>query len=142
MVARLTIGRKKYAEVQAQMQAVLDKAEALRQELTQAIDEDAAAFERVMAAYKLPKSTPDEEQVRQAAIQSALLGAANEPLKVACKSVEVMALAEEVVSHGNLNAVAMAPAAAQARRLTGRATTCVNAANLKDQVQVSACWMS
>jgi formiminotetrahydrofolate cyclodeaminase len=93
-----------------------------------------------MAAYKLPKGTPDEEQSRQAAIQAALLDAANEPLKVACKSVEVMALAETVVSLGNVNAVSDgATAAVQARAaLTGAGYNVrVNAAGLKDQVEVS-----
>jgi formiminotetrahydrofolate cyclodeaminase len=140
MVARLTLGRKKYAGVQAQMQAVVEKADALRQELTRAIDEDAAAFERVMAAYKLPKDTPEEEQARQAAIQAALLDAANEPLKVACKSVEIMALAETVVSLGNSNATSDgATAAVQARAaLTGAGYNVrINAASLKDHVEVS-----
>lgn len=140
MVARLTLGKKKYATVEAQMQAVLEQAEALRQELTQAIDADAAAFDDVMAAYKLPKNTPDEEQARQAAIQAALLEAANVPLKVACKSVDVIALAEAVVSNGNINAISDgATAAAQARAaLTGAGYNVrINAASLKDPVQVS-----
>jgi glutamate formiminotransferase/formiminotetrahydrofolate cyclodeaminase len=139
MVARLTIGKKKYAPVEAQMQAVLEKAERLRQELTQAIDEDAAAFGAVMAAYKLPKGTPEEEQKRLSAIEVALLEAANVPLKVACKSVDVMALAEEVVSLGNLNAISDgATAAIQARAaLTGAGYNVrINAAGLKDQAQV------
>jgi glutamate formiminotransferase/formiminotetrahydrofolate cyclodeaminase len=140
MVARLTLGKKKYVDVHAQMQAVLEKAEALRQELARAIDEDAAAFERVIAAYKLPKGTPDEEQTRQATIQAALLDAANEPLKVACKSVEVMALAEIVVSHGNPNAISDgATAAVQARAALSGAgyNVRVNAAGLNDQTEVS-----
>jgi glutamate formiminotransferase/formiminotetrahydrofolate cyclodeaminase len=140
MVARLTLGKVKYATVQVQMQAVLEQADALRQELTQAIGEDSAAFDHVLAAYKLPKSTADEEQARQAAIQVALLGAADVPLKVACKSVDVMALAEVVVSYGNLNAISDgATAAVQARAaLTGAGYNVrINAASLKDQAQVS-----
>jgi len=140
MVARLTLGKKKYVAVEAQMQTAIAQADDLRQELTQAIDEDAAAFNEVITAYKLPKNTPDEELTRQAAIQTALLEAANVPLKVACKSVEVMALAEMIVSLGNLNAISDgATAAVQARAaLTGAGYNVrINAASLKDQVQVS-----
>ncbi len=57
MVARLTIGKKKYAAVEAQMKEILNQAERLRCELTAAVDEDSAAFEGVMAAFKLPKDT-------------------------------------------------------------------------------------
>ena len=55
MVARLTIGKKKYADVETEMRQVLEKAEALRKELTSAIDADAKAFEAVMAAMKIAK---------------------------------------------------------------------------------------
>jgi len=140
MVARLTLGKKKYAAVEEQMQAAIAQADDLRQELTQAIDEDAAAFDHVLAAYRLPKNTPEEEHKRQTAIQAALLEAANVPLKVACKSVNVMALAEVVVSLGNLNAISDgATAAVQARAaLTGAGYNVrINAASLKDQVHVS-----
>lgn len=139
MVARLTTGRKKYAAVEAQMQAALERAEALRRELTAAIDEDAAAFEAVMAAYKLPKDTPQADEQRADAIQSALLGASRVPLEVARKAVEVMRLAALVVEQGNLNAISDgATAAAQARAaLTGAGYNVrINAASLQDQDEV------
>jgi glutamate formiminotransferase/formiminotetrahydrofolate cyclodeaminase len=105
MVARLTVGRKKYASVEDQMKEILNQAERLRRELTAAVEEDAAAFEGVMAAFKLPKDSPEEENSRSNAIEKATLYAAQVPLTVAEKSVSVMALAERVVSLGNLNAI-------------------------------------
>src|SRR5215216_1666270 len=57
MAAGLTIGKKKYAAVEAQMQAIRVMAESLRKELTQAVDDDSSAFEAVMGAFKLPKET-------------------------------------------------------------------------------------
>jgi len=57
--------------------------------LAEAIDRDATSFESVMAAYKLPQGTPDEQQRREEAIQQALKGAAEVPLQVARKSVEL-----------------------------------------------------
>src|SRR5512144_1043795 len=67
MVAGLTIGKKKYAEVEAEMQAVRVVAEKLRKELTQAVDDDAAAFEAVMGSFKLPKETEEQKTARTAA---------------------------------------------------------------------------
>jgi glutamate formiminotransferase/formiminotetrahydrofolate cyclodeaminase len=139
MVARLTIGRKKYAEVETLMQEVLRRADALRLELTDAIQADSAAFEAVMAAYKLPKGTPEADQARQEAIQAALLGASLAPLGVARAAVEVMGLAAHVVEHGNLNAISDgATGAAQARAaLTGAGYNVrINAISLKDQAEV------
>lgn len=105
MVARLTIGRKKYAAVERQMRAILEEAEALRVSLTTAVEEDAAAFQAVMAAFKLPKETPEEEQARHAAVQRAILTAAQVPLQVARQLVQVLALGEQVVESGNINAI-------------------------------------
>ena len=112
MVARLTIGKKKYAAVEDQMKETLSQVEDLRLELTAAVDEDSAAFEGVMNAFKLPKDTPDNEKARALAIETATLAASEVPLKVAQKSVSVMELAERVVALGNLNAISDGASAA------------------------------
>lgn len=112
MVARLTIGKKKYAEVEAQMNEILSQAERLRQELTKAVEEDSAAFINVLAAFKLPKESPEQQKQRSAAIEQANLQAARVPLEVAQKAVIVMALAERCASLGNLNAISDAASAA------------------------------
>jgi glutamate formiminotransferase/formiminotetrahydrofolate cyclodeaminase len=112
MVARLTVGKKKYAEVQNKMQELIEQAEALRHELTQDIEQDAAAYDAVMAAMRLPKESPDQERVRQQAVQAATLNAAQSPLEVARQSVEVLELAVEAVKYGNLNAISDAGVAA------------------------------
>jgi glutamate formiminotransferase / formiminotetrahydrofolate cyclodeaminase len=105
MVARLTIGRKKYSAVQAEMEHILDRAETLRSELTASIELDAAAFNAVMEAFRMPKITTEQEVLRSESIQSAYLHAARIPLEVAEKSVEVMSLALKAISMGNLNAI-------------------------------------
>ncbi len=136
MVARLTLGRKKYAHVEEQMRQILERAETLRRELTAAIEEDAAAFEAVMAAFKLPKDTSEEMQKRQSAIESATLKAAQVPLEVARKVVEVMYLALKTVSYGNLNAISDAATAAALARaaLSGAGYNVrINLASLKDE---------
>jgi glutamate formiminotransferase/formiminotetrahydrofolate cyclodeaminase len=136
MVARLTVGKKKYAEVEAQMNEILLQAERLRAELTRAVEEDAAAFEKVMAAFKLPKDSPAQETARLQAIETATLEAARVPLATAQKAVTVMALAERAVALGNLNAISDGASAAAMGRaaLTAAAYNVrINVNGLQDQ---------
>jgi len=111
MVAGLTIGKKKYAEVEAEMQATCAQAEELRKELTHAVEEDAAAFEAVMKAFKLPKESEDQQKARTAAIQRATLDAAHVPLQSVKNAVKVMELALRCVQVGNLNTISDAASA-------------------------------
>jgi len=105
MVSGLTIGKKKYADVQAEMQAIRVMAESLRQELTQAVDDDSASFEVLMATFKLPKETDEQIVARNAAIVQATFNAAHIPLHVAEDAVKVMELALKCAKDANLNAI-------------------------------------
>jgi len=105
MVAGLTIGKKKYAEVEAEMQAIRVVAENLREELTHAVEDDSVAFETVMGAFKLPKDTDEQKKARSAAIIQATLNAAHIPLHVCEDAVKVMELALKCAERGNLNAI-------------------------------------
>ncbi len=103
MAARLTLGKKKYADVEAQMQSVMESADRLRADLTAAVRDDSAAFEAVMGAFKLPK---ESDEVRRAeAIEAAYVRAAEIPLRVARAAVATLGLAAIVVEKGNLNAI-------------------------------------
>ena len=104
MVGRLTVGKRKYEEVEARMRSVVDEADAARQELLALADRDAEAFDAVMAAYRLPKETDEQAAARSAAIQGGLLAAAELPLSVARRAVALMDLAREVTETGNANA--------------------------------------
>jgi glutamate formiminotransferase / formiminotetrahydrofolate cyclodeaminase len=105
MVAGLTIGKKKYAEVEAEMQAIRVMAESLRKELTQYVEDDSSAFEAVMSAFKLPKDTEEQKSSRSAAIINATLNAANVPLHVCEDAVKVMELAIKCAKDANINAI-------------------------------------
>ena len=72
MVARLTIGKKKYAEVEEQMQDLLIKSEALREELTAMIKADVDVFDKLMACYGMPKAMDEEKAARSVKIQEVL----------------------------------------------------------------------
>ncbi len=116
MVAGLTMGKKKYADVEAAMQAIRVMAEKLRADMTQAVDDDATAFEAVMGALKLPKDTKEEQQARMAAIHNATMNAAHVPLQVAEGSIKIMELAAKCAQAGNLNAISDAASAAALAR--------------------------
>lgn len=105
MMAGLTLGKKKYADFEPRAQAIVAEAETLRASLTCAVAEDAAAFAAVLAAFKLPKETPAQEAQRSAEIEKATLAAAQVPLRVAGMAARAIALAAQVVSFGNLNAI-------------------------------------
>ena len=105
MVAGVTIGKKKYAEVEAEMQAIRVVAENLRKELTQAVDDDAASFEVLMAKFKMPKETEEQKSAREAAITQATLNAAHIPLHVSEHAVKVMELALKCAKSGLQSAI-------------------------------------
>lgn len=104
MVARLTLGREKYAAHQDEMRVVLSRALELQRRLADLVDEDTAAYESVMAAYKLARDSDEDKAQRNAAIQRALRRAAAVPLEVAVACAEVLALAVPVAARGNRNA--------------------------------------
>jgi len=135
MVAGLTIGRKKYADVAGQAQAILERAGELRAQLTAAIAEDAAAFEVLMQAFR---NKDLDAAARAAAIEQATLGAAEVPLRVARLSLEAARLAQTIAQVGNLNAVTDAAAGALLARAAVQAAALnvrVNAAGLADKAQ-------
>lgn len=104
MVAGLTVGRKKYAAVEAEMRSIASAAAALRAQLSGLVKADADAYSVVSAAYKLPKATPGEQTARDAAIQAALMHAAAIPLDTARACAAVAALAAVCAEKGNTNA--------------------------------------
>ncbi|HQL24231.1 MAG TPA: glutamate formimidoyltransferase [candidate division Zixibacteria bacterium] len=105
MVSRLTVGKKAYADVKDELAGVRDRADALRAELEQLIVEDEQAFGAVMAAFKLPKGTDEEQAQREAAVEAATKHAAEVPLTVMQKSLEVLRLARTVAAKGNQNSI-------------------------------------
>ncbi|MCC7164747.1 MAG: cyclodeaminase/cyclohydrolase family protein [Anaerolineae bacterium] len=104
MVGRLTIGRKNYTDVSAEFEAIVPRADALKIELLELMQQDADAYAVVMQAYQLAKSTESEQAARTRAIQSALQRAAEIPLRVAQVCAEVLELGAVAGAKGNKNA--------------------------------------
>ncbi len=136
MVANLTIGKKNYEDVWDDLKAVNGKAEALRAELTAAIEEDVVAFSSVMGAYGLPRATGEEKAKRTEAIQAALKHATLTPLRAVKACYEVILLSAAVAEKGNLNVISdagVAVLAANAGLRSAALNVFINAKSIKDR---------
>ena len=105
MVANLTVGKKGYDTVEGEMKAIAATVQNLRDTLVEAVDKDSEAYADVLAAFKLPNATENEQEQRKQAIQEAMKNAARVPLGVAFDALQVMDLAEKAIRNGNRNAV-------------------------------------
>src|SRR5436309_1321320 len=101
MVAGLTKTRNGSDDDRAALTAATTALAAIRDELTAAIDADTVAYDEVVAAYKLPKTTPDEQQARTSTIQRALRAATDVPLSVMRFSARGCEEAVTVAGHGH-----------------------------------------
>jgi formiminotetrahydrofolate cyclodeaminase len=113
MVCNLTIGRPRYASLDAAMRAILAESEAARARLVRLADDDAAAFTAVASAYRLPRSTEEERATRHRAVQAALIGASAPPLATVHACRALLPLALQVAAHGNSTVVGDAGVAAE-----------------------------
>lgn len=111
MVARLTIGKKKYAEVEKQMWEILNQAIPLQKELKEAVKEDAESFENLLTAIRLPKDSPENLMIRDSEITKATLHAAAIPLSVCKKVLNIMEITLKAATLGNINAISDAGSA-------------------------------
>lgn len=138
MVAGLTIGRKKYAAVEAEMKSLAAEATALGNTLSALVERDAQAYAKVMDAYALPRDTEAQGAERARAIDAALLGAAEVPLETARACAAVASLAERAARHGNPNCVSDAGVAALLAEAACRGAAYnvrINVASLSERAQ-------
>ncbi len=136
MVTCLTLGREKFAAVESEMNELKDAAEKLRAELGELVTLDAEAYRAVAKAMKLPKDTEAQAAERNRILQAALKGAAETPLRVVERAVEVARLSLPAAEKGNPHAVSdagvavlLSDAAAQSAALNVR----INMAWIDDQ---------
>jgi len=136
MVCNLTIGKPKYAAVEADMQALLHKSEFLRATLTGMIKVDVDIFNQLMAAYGLAKATEQEKTARSQQIQTVLREATLIPLDCAKACAEAIELSQEAADKGNINVISDAGVAvmsAYAGLKSAALNVYINAAGLKDR---------
>lgn len=112
MVANLTVGKPGYETAWPSLSALAERAQGVKAALARAVDEDAQAFNDVLAAVRLSRATPDQQRAREAALATAYRRAAEVPLDTARRSVEALALAKEAAETGQTNSVSDAGVAA------------------------------
>jgi formiminotetrahydrofolate cyclodeaminase len=137
MVCNLTLGKKRYADVQEDIEALVEKTEALRHRLTDLLEEDVEVFTGVSAAYKMPRKPPEARAARSAAIQEALKAATQVPLEVAKACVDVIELCTQTAEQGNQGAVSDAGVAvlmAEAGLRSAALNVIINIHAIKDEV--------
>jgi len=136
MVANLTVGKKGYEGVREDMVATAVRAQVLKDGLLEAVDRDTRAFNKVMDAFRLPKTTPEQALEKERAVEEANKEATLVPLEVLEKSVEAVALAAVAAAKGNKNSVSDAGVAGLAGQAAGEGAAfniLINLAGIKDQ---------
>jgi formiminotetrahydrofolate cyclodeaminase len=136
MVANLTLGRKKYEEVQNQVASILARATALRDRANALVDEDIEAYRAVSATFALPRGTDEERNERQRRLQESLKGAVQPPLDTMRAASDVAGLAAELVGIGNSSAISdvgTAVLAARAGYHAARLNVEINLALIRDE---------
>jgi len=141
MMARLTVSKDKYAADHEEMAALLEKSEALRGQLTEAMQQDIKAYNKVMSAYTAPAKSKGET-ARNADIQAAFKEATEIPLICIRLALQIIPLARRAVEIGNMNAAADAGVAAIAGHAAIRGAALnvfTNCAVIKDEIFSRTC---
>jgi methenyltetrahydrofolate cyclohydrolase len=136
MVCGVTLGKKGHEDVASEMSAVREHSEILRRRLTAMACEDIAAFDGLMAAYRLPKISEEDKAQRSAAIQSSLRAATQTPLDCARASAEVIALSKRAGELGYAGVISDAGVGVLAAHTAMRSAALnvyINAPSLKDR---------
>ena len=142
MVANLTVDREKYGQTRKSMEEVRMTAATLSTRFLALMQEDSDTYQKVMAAFKLPRETDGQKASRQAAIEEAMKKAAAVPLETLRASEELIRVAREAVRGGNPNAITDAAAAVQLANTTAVVASYnvqINISRIKDQAFVAKC---
>lgn len=141
MVANLSSHKRGWDEQWAYFSDIAERAQHLKQQLLHLVDEDTHAFNAIMAAFQLPKQTPEEKEARSAAIEQATRRAIDVPLQTIQAALASFDLIEAMVQKGNPNSVTDAGVGALCARAAvhGAALNVeINAASLKDRAFATA----
>lgn len=141
MVCNLTIGKKNYESIEPEMKELLARSESLRAQLMDMVRSDVEVFNKVMAAYGLPKETDEQKSARSEQIQLALQEATDIPIECAKACAEVIRLSKIAAEKGNRNVVSdagVAVVAGHAALKSAALNVYVNVSSIKDEKFVSS----
>ena len=136
MVTNLTVGKKKYADVEEEILEIREKLEQKKQDLVRMVDEDAEAFEPLAKAYRMPKETEEEQAEKEKVMEAALKNAAEAPLCIMKTIVDTMEMIRGLGEKGSRLAVSDAGVAilfAQAALEGASLNIFINTKMMKDQ---------
>jgi glutamate formiminotransferase/formiminotetrahydrofolate cyclodeaminase len=136
MVSNLTVGKKEYEAVQGKVIELAMSAQELKDEFLRAVDLDTAAFNKVMATFRMKKNSEEQKKEKNAAIQETTKEATLVPLGVLENSIRALELAKDIAKHGNKNSVSDAGVAgltAQTAAEGAYYNVIINLPNIKDE---------
>ncbi len=136
MTANMTIGRPKFKDFEPTLQDMNQAIQGMREEFLGLMHRDMDAYQAVLDAYRLPKSTPEEEERRTQAIQMALKGAMEVPLQTARLSLNLLEHANKLIDISNPNLlgdVVVASIMAKAALMGGKINVEVNLSMMNDK---------
>lgn len=137
MVCNLTIGKKKYAEVESEMISLKEKLEIYQKKFIELGKKDNLAFDKVMNAFKLPKDTDEQKENRNKEIENATIGAAEIPSEVMQTAKELLPLLKIIIEKGNRNSlsdVGVAAALVETASKGAYLNVIINCASLNNQI--------
>ena len=134
MVCNLTIGKKRYAEVENEMKEISIKLEGFKKDFLKLADEDNTAFEQVMDAFRLPKETEEEKKTRSERIENATIQAATIPTQVIENCRSTIPLIKTIALKGNQNSLSDAGVAATLLK--------ASAGGAYQNVMINCSWLS
>jgi len=136
MVCNLTIGKKKYIDVESEMIRLKEKIENLQKGFIDLGQKDNASFDKVMEAFKLPKETEQEKNLRTKAIEEATIGATSAPMEVIQSSKTLLPILEIIIDKGNQNSLSDAGVAVALTRTAANSAylnVLINCSSLSNQ---------
>jgi len=135
MVGNLTIGKKKYKDVEPQVTTLRDRAIGLMNRMEELVEADMSQFRRFMEYYKMPATTDDEKERKEHLIQEALKGATETPLEIARACLEILKVVDEIAPIGNTMAISDAGVSAylaEGALMAALLNVDINLPNIKD----------
>lgn len=141
MVGSLTVGKKKYADVEEEMIELKKKADSLQDELIALVGKDAEVFEPLSKAYGMPKDTPEQIAEKEAVMAKCLTAACGVPLEIMEKACEGIELAKEFADKGSKLALSDAGVSAIMLKsaLQGASLNVfINTSSMKDRKEAEA----
>ncbi len=140
MVSNLTIGKKKYADVEAEVTTLKEQLQTLQEELIHLVDKDAEAFLPLAEAYRLPKNTEEEQAYKAQVMEEALYGASALPIQIMETILKVLRVLEKLSDKGSRLAISDVGAGAlfaQAALEGASLNVYINAGMMKNQERAS-----